>query len=140
MASIKPEILVIGVRSSCEIFPINVLRVFSIFSNEMAMLLKASASSETSSLLLTGTAYRNGLRKAFGSTAHILDRGDNAFGNKINSHQRCSQHPQTGNGNRLDDAFYKTVQHRTRQADEHIAIRIGICACQSYNSGQPLVF
>ena len=44
MPSAKPEIVVIGVRSSCEMFPINSLRRFSERSSESAILLKESIS------------------------------------------------------------------------------------------------
>ena len=55
MQSIKPEIVVIGVRISCETLDMKLLRISSSAASDFAMLLKARASSVTSSLPTTGT-------------------------------------------------------------------------------------
>ena len=55
MPSAKPEIVVIGVLSSCDTFAINSRRFVSDCSSESAMELKASVSSPISSVLSVST-------------------------------------------------------------------------------------
>ena len=55
MPSAKPEIVVIGVLSSCDTFAINTRRFVSDCSSESAMELKASVSSPISSVLSVGS-------------------------------------------------------------------------------------
>ena len=53
--SIKPAMVVIGVRRSCDTLARKVFRIFSRLARDSAIWLKAVASSETSSLPYTGT-------------------------------------------------------------------------------------